>query len=200
MSRARLLPMLLLLLGVAPLAAQRPHRRGFWLEFGGGPATARVACAGCSSVTTATGSSGYLRLGGTVSRGVLLGVELASFSDERFGFHTDPDRRVKAETASLGILALWYPWRGGFFLKGGVGLAGGDFTVRPDSGQRRTVNGNGVGMNFGVGYDLNLSGRLALTATAAASIAAIGDLVLPTVTIDDAIASVYHLNLGLTFR
>jgi len=199
MRRAPWLP-LLLLLGAAPLAAQRPHRGGFWFELGGGPATARVACAGCSEVTTATGSSGYLRLGGTVSNGVLLGLELASFSDKSFGFRSDPDRKVKAETASLGVLALWYPWRGGFFLKGGVGLAGGDFTVTPDSGKQRTVNGNGVGMTFGVGYDLKLSRRFALTATGGANIAAIGDLVLPTVTIDDAIASTYHLTIGLTVR
>ena len=55
-------------------------------------------------------------------------------------------------------------------------------------------------MTFGVGYDLNLSRRFALTATGAANVAAIGDLVLPTVTIDDAIASMYHLTIGLTVR
>ena len=151
-------------------------------------------------VTTATGSGGYLRIGGTVSDGVLLGLESFSFSDESFGFRSDPDRRVTAETTSLGVIGLWYPWRAGFFLKGGVGIAGGDFTVKPDSGQRRTVKGTGVGMTFGVGYDLNLSRRFAITTTGAAYVAAIGDLVLPTVTVDDAIASMYHLTIGLTIR
>jgi hypothetical protein len=190
----------LLVLQAAPVAAQRPHRSGFWFELGGGPAAARVSCAGCPEVTSASGSSGYLRLGGTVADGVMLGVENFDFVDERFGFRGDEDQSIVAETTTLGVVAIWYPWRGGIFLKGGVGIANGEFTVKPSTGGKVKVSGDGVGMTFGVGYEVNLSRRFALTTTAAAYVTALGDLELPTTTVDDAIASLYHLTVGLTVR
>jgi hypothetical protein len=194
---------LLLALGAgatSAASAQRPHRSGFWFELGAGPATARVGCAGCAEVTTASGSSGYLRLGGTISDGVLLGVENFDFVDERFGFRGDADQSITAETSTLGVVVIWFPWRAGFFLKGGVGIANGTFTVQPAPGTRVKVEGTGVGMTFGVGYEINLSRRFALTTTAAAYVTALGDLQLPATKVDDAIASLYHLTVGLTVR
>ena len=179
--------------------AQRPHRSGFWLETGSGPGAVRIACSGCPNVTTAGGSSGYLRLGGALSDKVFFGVESFGFTNQHFAF-AGHEASVVAEDGSLGAVVLWYPWRGGVFLKGGVGLARGTFTVTPDSAPALHATGTGVGLTLGLGFDLTLSRRFALTANAADCITAIGDVVLPGTRVDDVIATMYQATIGITLR
>ena len=180
-------------------AAQRPHRSGLWFELGGGPAAVRVACASCEEVTTSGGSGGYLRIGGVLSDRVLLGVETFGFTDETFGFSAG-DTSFVAETGTVTAVALWFPWRSGAFLKGGVGIADGRFTTTPEAGPPQEVQGTGVGLTFGVGWDFALSRKAAITASAAAYITAIGDIVLPAGTVDDVIATMYVLAVGFTVK
>ncbi|HXV89747.1 MAG TPA: hypothetical protein VD707_00165 [Gemmatimonadales bacterium] len=180
-------------------AAQRPHRSGLWFELGSGPAAVRVACAGCADVSFEGGSGGYLRVGGVVSDRVLLGVEAFGFDDETFGF-TAGDTAFVAETATVAAVALWFPWRSGAFLKGGVGIAEGSFTTTPTPGSPVIAEGVGVGLTFGVGWDFAISRKFAITANAAAFITAIGDLVLPSETVDDVIATMYVVSIGFTVR
>ena len=180
-------------------AAQRPHRTGLWFELGGGPAAVRVACAGCADVSFEAGSGGYLRLGGVLSDRVLLGVEAFGFDDETFGF-TAGDTAFVAETGTVAAVVLWFPWRSGAFLKGGVGLAEGSFTTTPTTGTPVIAEGVGVGLTFGLGWDVAISRKFAITANAAAFIAAIGDLVLPSGTVDDVIATMYVVSIGFTVR
>lgn len=182
-----------------PAAAQRPHRSGFWVELGSGPGAVRIGCGGCADVTLSGGTTGYLRLGGTLTDKVMLGVESFGFTDERFGFAAH-DTSVTAENTTLGAVVLWYPWRGGVFLKGGVGLAGGRFTVKADTGQGAVNEGTGVGLTFGVGYDLRLSRKFALSANAAAFITAIGDVAVRGALVEDVIPTMYQLSVGLTLR
>lgn len=183
----------------AEAAAQRPHRSGLWVEFGSGPAHARVGCSGCEDVTRGSGSAGYLRIGGVLSDRVLLGVESFSLIDHAFGFAAD-DRSIVAENASVAAIVVWYPWRSGFFFKGGVGLAGGEFTVEPDSEAPIVSEGVGVGLTFGMGLDVPISRRFALTGSAGTWITAIGDVVLPTAIVDDVIATLYAVTIGFTIR
>jgi hypothetical protein len=180
-------------------AAQRPHRTGLWFELGSGPAAVRVACAGCADVTTSGGSGGYLRIGGVLSDRVLLGVETFGFDDEAFGFIAG-DTTFVAETATVAAVVLWVPWRSGAFLKGGVGLAEGSFTTTPTPGSPVIAEGVGVGLTFGLGWDVAISRKFAITANAAAFITAIGDLVLPVATVEDVIATMYVLSVGFTVR
>lgn len=180
-------------------SAQYARRTGFWMEISTGPGFVRVGCAGCGDVITENGSGGFLRLGGALSSKVLLGVESNGFIDETFGFAPE-DESVVAEASSLAAVVLWYPWRAGIFLKGGVGLAGGRFTVPSDSAEAVEATGHGVGMTFGFGLDVPLSRRFALTGNAAAFIMAIGDVRLPSVTVDDVIPTVYQVGIGLTVR
>src|SRR3990170_2157258 len=64
---------LVLSFGAAPLAAQHAQTRdGFW--FGAGLGYGSLGCDGCGGDRTG-GSSGYLKLGGTGSQHLLLGVE-----------------------------------------------------------------------------------------------------------------------------
>jgi len=180
-------------------AAQRPHRTGLWFELGSGPAAVRVACAGCADVSFEAGSGGYLRLGGVLSDRVLLGVEAFGFDDEAFGF-IEGDTTFVAETGTVAAVVLWFPWRSGAFLKGGVGLAEGSFTTTPTPGSPVIAEGVGVGLTFGLGWDVAISRKFAITANAAAFITAIGDLLLPVGTVEDVIATMYVLSIGFTVR
>jgi hypothetical protein len=189
------------LLGVVttPLAAQRPHRTGLWAELCNGPSLVRIASSASTEVTTKTGFGSCFRVGGTLSNKVLLGVETFGFLDKTFGFGTR-DTSVVAETGTIAVVVLWFPWRSGFFLKGGVGTGQGKFTVFPSPGQPVVAEGVGVGLTYGLGFDLPISRKFALTANAAAVVNAIGDLVLPTTRVEDVIATMYHVALGIAVR
>jgi hypothetical protein len=100
----------------------------------------------------------------------------------------------------VAAVVLWFPWRSGAFLKGGVGIADGTFSATPEPGAPVITEGIGVGLTFGLGYDLPLSRTFAITANAAAFIAAIGDIVLPSGVVDDVIATMYVFAIGLTVR
>ena len=52
----------------------RNERRGFWIGFGLGGDSSGIDCFSCSTDRT-SGQSGHLRLGGTLSQSVQLGVE-----------------------------------------------------------------------------------------------------------------------------
>ena len=138
-------------------------------------------------------------MGGVIADNVLLAWESAGFNDETFGFGGG-DTSVVAEMASTGITVMWYPGRTGLFLKGGVSFAQGTFTVSTGVAQADTVEGNGIGMTFGGGWDWSFSRKYALTLNAAAFVTAIGDLVLPSGRVDDVIGTVYQLTLSFTFR
>jgi hypothetical protein len=183
---------------VSSMSAQQP-RRGLWGEFGTGAGFLRVACAGCTEVVTNAGGGGYLRIGGVISDRVFFSVESAGFLDETFGFAGD-DSTTVGEMETVVATVLWFPWMSGPFLKGGVGLAQGRFAVSDAAAPADTVKGTGIGMTFGVGWDWAFSRKFALTANAAAFIAAIGDLLLPSGRVDDVIGTMYQLTIGLTIR
>jgi hypothetical protein len=184
--------------GEAP-KSQRPHRTGLWAEIAAGPGVLRVAQSDSSRVISRSGEGGFLRLGGVLSDNVLLAWESAGFNDEAFALFGG-DTAAVAEVASVGVTVIWFPGRTGLFLKGGVGLAQGEFTVATSATQADTVEGAGIGMTFGAGWDWSFSRKYALTAGVAAYITAIGDLVLPNGRVDDVIGTMYLFSLGFTFR
>lgn len=195
------LGVLLLTLGLVPaLAAQaRPHRTGFFMEIGAGPASARVGCSGCEEVTRNSGTSSTIRVGFPLSDHVLISLEAYSFSDEGFAFANANDK-AKTESGTTSIALLWYPGKSGFFLTGGTGIASSDFTVQREGQSDLTVQGSGVALTVGVGYDLTLSRRFAFTTNAGIHVGAIGDVALPASNVDDVIATIYSVNIGFTLR
>jgi hypothetical protein len=196
---AAVLPLLAGLLAI-DAAAQRPHRAGLWIEAGGGLGYVRIASGSTTNVTSAPGSVSYLRVGALLSDKVMLGVENFGFVDEMLGFFR-ADTSSVGQTWSLGVVVLWYPWRSGLFVKGGVGAAQGTFNVTPaGGGPPVSTRGTGVGLTFGLGYDRNISRKVALTGCLCADVAGIGDIVLPTTRVDDVIASIYHVTIGITIR
>jgi hypothetical protein len=182
-----------------PAKRQRPHRTGLWAEIAAGPGVLRVAHSGDDRIISKSVEGGFLRLGGVISDNVLLAWESAGFNDESFGFGGG-DTTVVAEMAFVGVSVLWFPGRTGFFLKGGVGLAQGEFMVPTSATQADTVQGAGIGLTFGPGWDWSFSRKYALTLNLHAFVTAIGDLVLPSGRVDDVIGTVYQLSLSFTFR
>jgi hypothetical protein len=186
----------------APIPRPKRHRTGLWGELGSGPGYVRVACSDCTDVIGASGATSYLRIGGVISRNVVIGVEIFSLLDQTFGFASQ-DSNAVAETGTATITLLWYPGKSGLFFKGGVGAAFGEFSVPSDStnvGTDTTSSGGGIGMTFGLGYDFPISRKFAITANAAAFVTALGDVVLPGHNVDDVIATVYQLSIGFTIR
>ena len=157
-----------------------------------------MACSACTNVVAAGGATSYLRIGGTVSDHVVIGVEVFSFLDRAFGL-SPSDTTTKAETALATVVVLWFPGRHGLFFKGGVGIAGGQFTV-PGTAGADTSNGAGIGLTFGFGWDFAFSRRFAITTNFAAHVTAVGDVVLPGQRVDDVIATMYQGAIGFTFR
>jgi hypothetical protein len=70
-----LIATLLACTGSAVHAQSKPNeRKGFWFGFGLGGGSLGADCSDCDNERT-TGGSGYIRLGGTISRSFLLGFE-----------------------------------------------------------------------------------------------------------------------------
>jgi len=187
------------LVPIAAASAQRPHRSGLWFEAGWGPSSIRVACTGCEDVTRASGSAAAFRLGGTISDKVLFGIETFTYLNQSFGL-SEADTALVAATSNLGGIVMWWPWKGGFFVKGGIGVAQGEFTLNADTEDEAVFKGTGVGLTFGIGLDLPVKKWLAFSFNAGAYVTAIGDLVTPTVKIEDVIPSMYALTVGFTIR
>lgn len=180
-------------------SGQSPFRSGLWLEGGSGAGTVRSACSACPAATVAYGTSSHLRVGYAVAPRVLLGLELFALhsSDLQLADGVAP---VDAENGSLGPVAIWYAGRSGLFLKGGVGLARGTFTVRPADDAPVTVERGGLAITFGLGFDLGVSSWLAITANLGSYVTAIGDFVVDDTVADDIVATVYEAGIGLTLR
>jgi hypothetical protein len=180
------------------------HRRGLWGEFGFGPGYVRIACSGCGEdVVGATGATSYLRIGGVISKNVLIGFEVFSLLDKAVGF-SPQDSSASAETGTAAIVIMWYPGRHGLYFKGGVGAAFGEFSI-PASDSSGTVladtsSGGGMGLTFGLGWDLPISRKFAFTGNAAAFVTALGDVVVGSRRVDDLIATMYQLSIGFTIR
>lgn len=130
-------------------AAQHPQtREGFWIGFGFGYGSLGFSCSGCGGSEGA--ASGYLKLGGTLSPNLLVGGETDGWTKSETG------TTVTAGNASLAL--YYYPQaKGGFFLRGGVGVvtlaAGGS-------------SESGFGLVTGVGYDLRVAGNTSITPVA----------------------------------
>lgn len=188
-----------LLGSTSALTAQERFRSKLWLELGGGPGVGRISCSNCDRVISAAGTSSNFRIGGVLSEKVL--VALDNFTFVNRGFSLDEEEgKVVAETSTAALSVLWYPGRSGFYAKGGVGVAYGNFTVDAIDSEPLVASGVGLGLTSGIGYDYVLSRRLLITFNAGALVAAIGDITLRTGRVDDVIASLYQFTVGLTVR
>ena len=131
-----------MVLACPTLEAQRRHE-GFWIGFSPGGA-GRVDVEGFAYPF-------YLRLGGTPSQRLLLGVE---------SYGVILDAQPSAGMTNLTAIALLYPsQRGGFFAKGGLGIGRAESTC-PDA---PSDVASGLGATLGVGIDLRLGRNVYFT-------------------------------------
>jgi len=146
----RTIAALLMLAGTAIPAAGQANpqtREGFWISFGFGVGS--LSCEGCDE--RESGTSVYLRMGGTLSQRLLIGGEANLWTK------TADDATLTV--GNVGPVLYFYPNpSGGFFLKGGIGMATIDLDLGSFSGAE-----TGVGVTVGVGYDARVGRGFALT-------------------------------------
>jgi hypothetical protein len=99
-----------------------------------------------------TSAVGYFKIGGAVSDQVLIGAESTAWVKDESG--------VTLSSTALNAVAYVYPNpTGGFYLKGGLGIA----TLEVDVGAFGSGSETGTALTLGVGYDIGFGGRFGLT-------------------------------------
>lgn len=182
---------LLGLLLARPAAAQVPWRGGLWADAGMGYGRLRLTCTTCAGIAAAGGVEYTVSVGGAPSHNVLLGVQGQVWS--RSG--GSPRQTVRSLTA----IVQWYPWTtAGFFVRAGTGLVRGPVT--PADTTPASVQGTGITLDMGAGYDFVVTRHLGLAVQAAWHIAALGDLTVNGQTADDVIAYVGRIGVAVVLR
>ncbi|MDX1493937.1 MAG: autotransporter domain-containing protein, partial [Longimicrobiales bacterium] len=139
---------LLLALQAVTVSAQAPSRDGFFIGFGLGLGTLGFEDAD----ERESAVSGYFKIGGALNEQLSLGAETNGWRKEEAG--------VTLTSTNISAVAYVYPSPdGGFYLKGGLGLA----NVDVDLGGFGGGDENGVGLTLGAGYDIGFGGRFGLT-------------------------------------
>lgn len=130
-------------------------RNGFTIGFGIGAGSGGISCSGCAT-DRESGFSGYLRLGGAVRPGLIIGGETNGFvktvedGQVSFGFYS--------------AVVQWYPQpQNGFFLKGNLGYAASQFVVDDFGLGSIEINTAGFGAGVGAGYDIRLGRMFSVT-------------------------------------
>jgi hypothetical protein len=138
----------------------RGGRHGFWLNLGVGAGTESFRFADENDYSEGlTKPTLDLRLGGTVSSSLRLGVEGTLWSDT---YTDDVGDRVREYLGGLMLIGQFYPARDlGLFIKGGAGVSrsGVDVVGPFDSHE------DGFAWSAGLGYEIRLSRSLFLTPT-----------------------------------
>lgn len=165
-------------------------RQGFWVGFGLGSGSAGTNCTSCSS-DRFTGLSGYARLGGTLSRSILLGFETNGWLHSEAGVD---------ETIGFGsFVVLWYPSpTGALFLKVGIG----GMSYRADNGVDR-LTAAAPSASIGIGYEMRVGRNMSVVpyvnSLASSSVRLQFDGV-PISTGEDISINLFQFGLGLTWH
>ena len=146
--------LLALIVGIGaaqPLSGQAPARDGFFIGFGVGGGSLGFE----DDSERESSFTGYFKIGGALSDKVLLGAESGGWAKNEGG--------ITVTSGFLNAVAYVYlAPAGGFFLKGGLGVA----TLEAESsvfGGSFTATETGLGVTLGAGYDIGFGGRFGLT-------------------------------------
>jgi len=135
----------------AAAQAQYPQRRdGFWIGFGLGYGSSNVTCDNCGTGPRKDGITGFVKVGGTPSRNVLLGGAINSWS------HYDGSA-TETMTNLTASVYLYPQAKSGLFLTGGLGFSNYHVNTSP------SFDGTGWGFTGGVGYDIRVGRDISLT-------------------------------------
>jgi len=193
--RAGLWTLAIAVLMPRPALAWDQEREGFWIGFGFGYGSARVSCDDCGASAREGGLAGFVKVGDTLNRKVLLGTELNFWTRSQGQLDT-------LEFGNFSLTITYYPWvSSGFFVKGGGGLSLVNTDVLEGSEIRTLDLGSGVGAIAGIGYDLRIRRNLSITPVFNVYMGRPGDLREGRVTIArNWRYNVVELSVGLTFH
>jgi hypothetical protein len=156
-----------------PTDDNRHPRSGFYFAGGLGVGSAGAECDPCGEIDRETGLSGTLRLGGSLSQTVQLGVSTNGWFKQ--------EDNVTSTLGFLSFAVTLYPSsRGGFYLQ--LGLGGMFGKIEDDLGNEITTLGPGA--LLGLGFDIRIGRNVSLTPYANA-LAARGNLEVNEVEILD---------------
>ena len=117
---------------------------GLWYSVAVAPGWARVTCDICAG-RRQTGVSAFLGVGGSTSRALRVGAELAGWRQSEGG--------VTQTLMSVGAAAYWYPnLARRFYLRGGAAIV-----MHRASDGTDVVTSSGIGPLLGVGYEYVVS-------------------------------------------
>ena len=183
----------ILVVGVGgSVLAQRPQtREGFWIGFGFGYGSADLKSPTLDSLGATGregGATGFVKLGGTLSKSVLLGGEVNAWVKSVSG--------VTTTLGNVSAAAYFYPApQTGFFLKGGVGYGS---TRVSNSG---SATASGFGFVAGVGYDVRVGANVSLTPVANFYFGSDGDMTENGTKVFSSLKhNVFDFGLGITFH
>lgn len=183
----------------APGRASAQDRAGGWFGGGGGWGSADLTCDDCGSGGDREDSGVfYLNGGWTLNKHVLLGGEFNLWMKT----FTDPDFAGNVDVNFYNLLgtATFYPSStGGFFIKGGAGIAFFDMDVK-DAGITATIDmGKGLGLIVGGGYDIPV-GRIAIPVAVNYWYANTGDLTVMNQAVLTGVShNVFTVTVGVKF-
>src|SRR3989441_2324575 len=125
--------------------AQYPQRRdGFWIGFGLGYGWANVKCDQCVDSSGVGGVTGFVKLGGTPSRNVLVGGAINVWA------HSDGTGNTETMSNVTASVYLYPQAKSGFFLTARLGVS--DYYVNSTPPFHR----DGGGVTAGAGYDIRV--------------------------------------------
>jgi len=153
MHRTQVILLMLVLAGTHDAVGQRNASAnraagggggGLWYSVGLAPGWARVTCDICAG-RRQTGVSAFLGVGGSSSRALRVGAELAGWRYRAGG--------VTQTLMSIGAAAYWYPnVARRFYLRGGAAIV-----MHRASDGTDVVTSSGIGPQLGVGYEYAVS-------------------------------------------
>jgi hypothetical protein len=125
------------------------ERRGFWFGAGVGMGSARLSCSICRSGRDG-GGSGYLRVGATLTRQLLLGAETLIW------YHSQ--NSVDYLLGTVQAVAYLYPMRNsGLYIKTGLGIAQYSAKDANDKVSTQALAGQvGAGYEVAVGKSMSI--------------------------------------------
>jgi len=184
-----------LLTSTAAWAGHPQERHGFWIGFGGGygSASASADCDSCSGDREGSGTV-FLKLGGTLNKNVLLGVETNLWIKE------ETSNTTLYLGAFTGTVTVYPQASGGFFLKAGAGASyvSSDFQ---EGSLTASIEKWGWAVLVGAGYDIRVGRNISLTPCVNYHYGKLGDINFQGITaFPNWKQDVVSFELGLTFH